>query len=866
MAREVSDSEIRGVSKSTPLNETKMRSETKYRKQPLYKNLSESGESLNKEFSVTKSTEQTLAETVQRMFGTFKDSKATGPLPINSSISQFVTDFKKQYPGMKDDELKDKALEFVRSSPQALAVALKLTEWELATLQKSTGAWVDGDRPMLRYHDHLYVDRNADKPNKLRLSARFSEWIMRPEHPEDQNLYYRIRIRDRDISDTNVVYSTRGLDNAQIQYLESINRYGINAVITDPSEANAEKQRLAGRIDQITKARSDFYTAIGRPRGTIRPNTITSDGRYLSRIQAAYLDAEQKGPALGVNTRDRVYAEINLIEKEITDRIKKETTQRLKEEREKKEENLLGSIVRENIRVLDRPKVLTPEQTRRRDQLEEERKKRDEELTKIKRRIDHKKTIDESTRERDTIRSAINSAVNTASGGTYPDIVDQKENRVPQLNSEITTFTTRLNGAEAERVSLNKTLDEERSNLTKTSGRISGGASQEIRDAATAEKPEIEGRITQLESQIDRLNKKIEGDSTTTPPTVGLEDEVKVRKDELAGLNRYLDQDAIKTQFDELQKKNDAIFTNQIEFDKLTNLEAEIRARDPSLATVTLEELKAYLEEEVSKLQAEKLQISGADVEQAYLRSAFHAYEKHLLPSEKSEEISNRVRNRNKIKFDYARDYYRDYPEAYIRTLQLMFGEESVSSGHQQLFSEASNLLSPDLFAEIYNEGRTPPVNIFTLDQKRDVNSALIRKIRSRLNDDVRKGFAGRLSIDDTERAAMRTQLERMQAIGKDVAFTPPETDVVDYEKRIYFYKTDGNLQDLTRRIIDQWNITDSTDYFDPTHPRHREQIAKAKRFAEAIDAARKKRLGLNSETSAVTSPIEEEESSTPTP
>ena len=175
---------------------------------------------------------------------------------------------------------------------------------------------------------------------------------------------------------------------------------------------------------------------------------------------------------------------------------------------------------------------------------------------------------------------------------------------------------------------------------------------------------------------------------------------------------------------------------------------------------------------------------------------------------------------------EFAENLYGNYPKGYIRTMQILFGENITSSGKDNIerFRKTSRMFSPDDFHEAYQEisGWTIP-DINTI-RPTLITPKIIDSMIARINSKALDGTLGDMSV------AHRAFIARIRDTEASATVSLDQVLVTYMEQSFSYYR---NVDDLTRRIMD----TGGLSYSDPA------VIANAKLHAQAVDRLRRERL-----------------------
>lgn len=840
--------------------EAQERSSTTYKKADV---IVVRGREQNESFSVRRTTETTLANAVQE-FVRVLDSPQIAKGTIAPWQKAFIDTFKQRYPNYDPNKLQEYALQFVQTS-QGLVAALKIAEWQLATYQRATGAYIEevrhhevrdkstllvsgGDPAQEITHGNGFRSTLRESVRESADRDRQRERLSRFFYPERHDTSYYDRVN---MGRGKLTYATTGLDTAQKVYLT---RLDVAGKTFTGQEAESERLELRRIIGDITQARVDVYQVTGKM--NIRMNTIDKKNTgYVAAIQEPHLLVERTA-ASGGKVRAKLVAEIKAVQAS----VQLQATEEIDKAQKKDRQSQTQATVDQQITELGAPLEGSPVESQRLAELDQRIPQLQEMLRKAKKPAEIQGEID-----------ALNA------GGPPPG-------RIPQLETRLNAI--RPNLAQDRRDLPNKEFD--RDDLVRERDlRLEWIRQWEVDKRATgltaAQIAVIDGQIAAVKNEL----------STAWNGGVGINSRIQTISHEINTIQKLL-------QEGQGRAITDALSTAEAELGSKT---AELTAAEQEKAQILVEvqgliagtnaaNLDANIQTLLSAARAEKqgIELSGLGRERQL--QILRTYKEAVLTGNDPDDlrtdgkrsslegINNRAQNIGMIPLEISADYA-DYPQAYLRVIQVVFGVQSVRPGSEALFARATQMIPPEKLFRIYNEAQAakappgPPLANMAALGAAVIEPCHIQQLLKDLQTEALHGDLGKFSdysSDDlvarplaTAQREIQLQFERVRTTPpRDATFNPADANVIAQRdilsQAIPQYDT---LEDLARRIMEQWrtvgwagraaaglgtpaiggiaalgDLALGTDYFVPNSANDA-VLGDARRMAEEIDRRR---------------------------
>lgn len=826
------------------------KAETEYKKSEIV--IVRSAEDRNETFQLTSETQDTFAGSVQHVYSLFKEIGVDNPGQYPQWAKTFVEDFEKSFPDLKGSNIAEKAKEFVESD-QGVVYALKIAEWEQATIQMSTQAFIDSSKPDNEFKDtkfrkgwpgrllfqkvgNLQVNEGDTDPKSLkstRLRRFFQVGTTRHEDIKrdfndsqnkeggNKNIYTGVNFKGGPWGNPSLymMHATNGLDDLQKAYLKQqgfLSEQG-QAYDLRGGYAEAEKHRIADRLNEITTARIDFYEQAGMDRAAIDLNMIDSNGDYKEVLYGGvFLQVDLGSDRADI--KQRIEAQIG----NVSGRYKKELAGRLAKEAQDRElENLnkIPSFIDEQIESLQKPEKTEEE-------VSQEQKEKQEEIDVMQERLNKRKQLDQFQKEIDekdkeiadksfgTDQSKIQELENAETDledlqselSAKDKVLTRAQDAYHRARSNVATKTRSAEGVESEFVDLNK--------ITKL---------DTLNDAVAKAQEEKD----RAEIEIANKNREISKIKLAFKPGQTAEDNENLMQ-ELKRLK--IDRAETEARMQALKK--------DLEGD---NNFVKTQAGGNNLAVLYD---TAYFEEKVKELARQKEQIGAPSPEKTRRVGLYETLKKEVIG--KYNEIQSRIidheNSHDKTSITMEKRY-NVYPPVYLKTLQIMFGEDLLVPGSENhaLFKKASNLVTPEVFMRALQDVTSAGITNFSDPRLHDpiiitaTGRTLVEKIIDNLGEDVINGELGRGGnmnfIESMTSAAI--QNNALIARYKPELMTPLNTEIdkygIDNPKTVCY----TSKADLARRIMKD------RGHLGPAQTPTEKQIRSALAVAESVHERR---------------------------
>lgn len=550
--------------------------------------------------------------------------------------------------------------------------------------------------------------------------------------------------------DYNVTFSSPDVDVSMLTPLEQAiaREYGITAV-TPPLTGNDQKA-YAAIIGDLVDTRVDYYRNIG-----LEPADIILDIGDLGRtsVQRAVTHAEERaaaGLAVGATMDDFLEAK----RQEVLTRVQEHTTRQLAEDSRRERDTRIRATVDTQLTQLESRIETTAD--------EAERKRLETELEKL---------------QKEKVQAAKKSALEKERDAAQEQI-DELEAQIanPTL---IKSYDTALSNADTARINIRK---------HKADLAFYTPALHQITNIRTNAATAIQG-LRSAKDVLSAVNAILaDRDAQIVAITARFQDkDIEVKGGRLEQLIQ--------------QCQNDIDTVSQMEADQPLLRQRKDHERvhvqkDALLASSTYKSVRLEKEVDDAIARHEKAiaSLGKPDQYQQRQREALVTYRDTLLDVGKHEGIQHRLEKAEtgNLPMDYSVPVYDRYPKSYLRTMQLIFGED-VILGNRQLFEKASRILPPDTLSVILGK------DLSTL-REQDITRDRINDVLDALRIEVELGELGHVS------ATKQAEYSRIAHIKPD-ASTPALQGAATLALDSGLYHYDG-VVDLANQIMNSWSTT----------------------------------------------------------
>jgi hypothetical protein len=806
----------------------------------------------SKEVQFSTESVETLVDTLGFHYSIFSEINAKTPLPASSMHAEFLKEFSHHLP--KDataDQIKHHAQEFAKS-PEGLLLAMKMAEWEKATLQMSTKAFIEkaqGPDPRTYIGPERRIDANGNMSIMTNKPLTVKEWMSDFIHKKDRQTIgqragaQRNRLIDQDsilrtkllgfipqerIKNNDYYFHTNlaenvipeksvGFDKAQKAFLREV--FPSSVALT-----NDEKEFLDDRLSKITAATVELYERTGYKKD-LDLNYIDRAGTYIDATSLR-TDIQHFRVEIGLanknitNPREWFSKQAKELMHGLGEKVKKQL-----EEEQAKEANkrLLPNV---DSQLTDLSKPGDPEAA------EKQRKHKDKEIAERTKRLEGLQQIEETAEEIKSKNEEFNEIKTHILPGDWTDY----EN----ATREVEIAKGQQANAEARIKQLTVALEP----YVKLLVIPPKGVTYSLPAAVT----QIQDRLNDASKEYTDAMLKVQQEETKLTDAK--------RK---IGEQRINDRVRLEEELQVLVQKQENLYQNHKHtITGGTSIKIDADTGRPTTvgggATVTIENI-SDVEATIKKLNLEKDTITGLDKYVDY-RKRIYTQLKETIKPENNEQIEQRISQLGSPEFEDAAQeqakIYQELPDIYKRTLQVIFGPDILQSHSEakKRFEEASLFLSPDKLLQIINKYRAslstplPPLNASVpgatgaLDYHNAslnnmVNADFIHFARNQYAQEAIKGDLGVIP------AAEHANLEAIDATVPSAPMlvmlrTPgspllPHLNLLVHD--IYHYR---DMADLTLKIlIKQHGIIVYTPL----------QMEEAKAYAEEVDKLKKAKI-----------------------
>jgi hypothetical protein len=754
-------------------------------------------------------------------------------------------------------------MEFVKT-PQGLVFAVKISEWELATLQGGSGGFIEASVPTKQYRQQMSVipgensQASVLNPERKGLQKLFNftpitrtfgerglwrdtreeaqmreaekRFGKRPLREADRSIIQDVLFRNergelvRD-SKAPLEYNLGNLTDLQQQYLlrkGKIVKDSTGALRPvkfedkppssgEPANpaATIEKEYVRARLEAITKARVDFYEKTGRDRSSIPINTILSNGTYADRRDSKYLKVEHGAktnivPDFRIELNNQMNFLMKDVKKTVSEKVKKEKLD-AEAAKEKGAVTDAKTAVEAQIKSLD-------ESTMSDEDKEKEQKKIDADIKEVKGRKEALKKLEKLDEDRKQTQKELDD-VNLELDATKIGPLETAEGDLKSAVTDVTQLKVNIEDRRARIIAITNAF----------AGKSLTPATQ------TALTTELTGLQTDQKTDLTTLATRSKDVETHTGTVATLEQDLNpgyTREQNRANLKRSRELDS--------QKKRQDYQHGALE----ARLKLDAKNVIPGTANL---HPSSHFESEETRLTKEKAEVGNPDEARVLKKEVLTTYKDEVI--DKYPAVMGRVKQYEDKK-DPVHDalvhqmeqqavYYADHPLVYVQTLKLIFGPDVALPGADNAakFQKAANLITPELFLEELKKAYPTDPMVMAITDPHDAllkHPDLVDKVGSKLTRFLFKRLSAEASqgtLSDMN-PAVKAQVDSLKPITASVIpFT--ETEISAIRDEAYYFR---NTEDLTRQILDRWSTISGTNkWLVPT------ELQAARAYAEEI-------------------------------
>ncbi|MDO8497866.1 MAG: hypothetical protein Q7S61_04975 [bacterium] len=766
-------------------------------------------------FDINRETKQVLAATVESQYKAFKNIQKKSPGSLSDWQKNFLRDFD-NFPDTnpqdptKKLELSQKIEKYLEDTSRAVTV-MKMGEWEVMTRQVVSGAAILPKKYSSDKTTNTYlaeVDRQGDSglSAKNRLSGLFNR--------NRGNYEFEIKfVTQKSDKDVDVVLDRKDpggadlLDTSQKAFIEEI--VGNSKTLSPALQAS-----WARRLTMLTAASIDLYNAPDNSSNRVIINFVNMKGFPGTRFSydspmIPHFKIEKEAPT-GPNVKVQIEEQLKYSFKQ----MEVKNGEKLQEAREKQKKDRTKEVINQKKAELAKPHVLTQTDQDDIKTLQQDNALLATEQTKTQEGITTAKEIEDLTNEKSYLDGIIPAAVKTIGASRDP-----------------------------------------------SSGKIMSGSLLEKKDQESAAKNEVD--------KIDEMIKQYQGFAANNVealkgqnPLQGSVDQNKEWGDKIIAElgNRYVAQDTYNKLVAERQEFEERLEPYKDEVDKLNKADREIAKRKQTLtrlktqysgivsagAQPTEAELTTHLLDLQSNIKTKEAEIyTKSTPDEGWREYKKEAYERAGEMIDDYGNIQKRAvrAELGDIKAPAAAAGYENYPPAYIRAMQILFGDDIVELNKRNIFAQKAKFFTPELFLKYVGGVSRPPPQPPTFDpyypslfgpdglaMVSEVNQELTTRILEQIEDEARAGTLG--DVSNADKTAMKAA--KAASSSGAPAYIPTSTEIQTIMEKIYFYE---NVDDLARRIWDTIPTWGTTWGILPTN------VDEAKKLAIEVDNERKKKF-----------------------
>lgn len=830
------------------------KSETSYSKKDLV-SLPPIEKVKDEKITLSEETITTLADTLVFHYQIYKKMlSATPPVALADFQKNFLKDFDTKYPSTSEAQLPDKFKDYLKD-PSRMVFALKLAEWEMATLQMATGLMAEEiavptgrfgtnrktmeeleDVP--RAHQVITYGPNGERVVNTQKYTKIDRLIKKvfgtPNEKADiANQDDIKKVRERNAKkqrqlNINLYYQDRTSSSATRMPSPTIDSTSPNLNVVQKAFIQEFFGTAAGPISEeyqvaleqkateLLSTRLDIYTKTGMDAANVQRNFIerkasvaaAPDFTYGTRdlLQRKLLSDLREGtPNISFSTEEqlrRLGTEFTL---KITEEAKKAAERKKEEGHSRVIEGHISRLGEKTISEIDRQKA---EAFQTEISSLEGQKTKATEAIKTKTEIDRLKTTigkyDVVPASCSGLIKQINDGINAELGGGVTDGYDRifgsGLDSVPWLDKQLKKYEIEETKLESKLSKLSNRRDAQQERVIKITEFVSSAAA----NGQVISSAELDKRIKDINDEIERLDKEI---LNNTPGSLGLEQQIdKVQKDkneaqikkekledikEKSGIRELIEQYSQLTL--ELKTKQDSYNSLRVGIDQKYHRAGEITALSLNDATPG----NLGIEKEIEIAEKEKAKIEK-DEFQEQRKESYETYRDTVMTQ--TEGIMNRAILVEQTGFALSDIYrvYREvgYPDYYLLVMQIIGGESITSPEPESIkaFARLSKLVSVQYVDTVlYANGVAVPVSPATISLN-EITSQRINKLLESFRTEAYNGDLGR--ITEAEKKLIQDYGPRIPSI-----YIPAFDTIFDNLKKcssLYGYR---NINELARRI-----------------------------------------------------------------
>lgn len=533
-----------------------------------------------------------------------------------------------------------------------------------------------------------------------------------------------------------------------------------------------EQTRIAKEIDSLVNARVDFYDRVGLQRADMQ---LDLSQTTLTPAQRAQTHTERQA-ALALGVGATMEQQFNAKRDLIQTRSQERATRRLQENARIDLERRTVTQVDQTIAQLERRAELTTDKAEK-QRLDEEIKLLNKEKTKAatKKRVEDE--LEATQTQVDEIKAQINDPALIVS---YEGALTAKrtaENNLETHKNELALYQPAYDSIKA----------------------IRDAASRSIAGLSSAKDPAPS--IAAINADRDAQIALIQGRFT---------DDIDTKVGSLGGLIQQCD--------------NDIARVARMETDQPLLKELKVNEKKAAQKTALLGSVYAtvrtdeVIQEEIDKLNKKKDALSKPDQFQARRLETYRTYRSEFLNHAKHEAIEQRAELADRVdaagnsllEFHHIQ-LYSEYPPAYLRTLQICFGDD-ILRADRIAFEKAMKLLPPDQVADMLGIPRLVSGEVDIAAYRAlaivNVNSPFIHHLQETLRSDAVAGTLAEIPLEQ------QNGIKRISGLQPDAAWIAVRpiipggpAGLTSLEAQIYHY--DGTVSDLASQVLQIWETLD---------------------------------------------------------
>ncbi|MDO8611056.1 MAG: hypothetical protein Q7R95_11070 [bacterium] len=835
-------------------------------------------------------TTDILTKIITKYITTLDNSSAPAGVTLMRLDAQqetFLRDFKAQFKNYDPQKLDTYVKEFIKTK-EGLLAGIKISEWLLATIQGSTGAYINevqshtpnyspvqinaaGDRVIMSPHRNILKKAGHAIGSKIPI---IKDHVGTPLERGLQDLQNQMDNRTIQEIDTNY-YTTVGFQKGNFTYDSTLmsdtqkaylQRDGIVlGTVYAGDDGEAQKQRITKLLNQITNARVDFYQSMHR--SNVQLNMIVPEQAAKSAqsrrpavaaIPRQYVDASTQSPHLlvemnvnrsGLNIENVFTSELDIIRTNMAT----ENTKRAQKESEATEKQATQGSVDSQREELKKEMEKSPTEVARLKELGENTPKLEGWTAALKKPQEIAKELQEKMSLRQDIIDRID-----GSGGQNGLVLNQ--HNITTEYYALPTHKQQLKTLEA-REKQNLTLQQEQ---------------RKLRQEAINQNARGNVNTSTFDNEIQRLNALLRNG------TNGIQDRMDVIEATIAQTESYGSADNPRGQalFTKLKELDQQIGTKQAEQAEANQKQQEainsanelMRKINPGHIGITVSAtMQTRLETDTKSMKSEQKRIELKDYERSRKLKALEAYNSLVLTGNDPDDTGTDPK-RTKFEGIQARAQIMQdptfelnasadlsmYDAQYLRIIQVIAGRDAVRAGGEATFIQAIMLLPPEKIMNLYNhEFGLTITQISALDITR-LNATFIDNVMTTLRHEANSGRLGLMEDmvePRTTRLLGRAQqikdhIDAIRTLEPDANVSILQANISIYDRMFYHYE---DVDDLARRILERMGTRQGVDYFNITTANREVSIRRAQKYAQLIDSNKTWRRRLHQPVPATT-------------